>query len=142
MSLTFVLTCVEEPGDILGFYSLSATKLEAEDLPKELKKRIGQYGAIPATLLGRLATAQKYQRNKALRIGETLLIDAMLRTHIAARQVASFGLIVDVLKVEGQDPTGFYRRYGFVECVQAPNRMYLPMKTIEDTLRLAGLVSQ
>lgn len=140
LSLTFVLTCREEPGEILGFYSLSATKLEADDLPEELKKKIGQYGCIPATLLGRLAAATKYQRNRELRIGETLLIDALFRTHLAARSVASFGLIVDVLKTETSDPTGFYRRYGFIECAQTTDRMYLPMKTIEDTLREAGLV--
>ncbi len=139
LSLTFVLTCREEPGEILGFYSLSATKLEADDLSAELKKKIGQYGSIPATLLGRLATATKYQRNKQLRIGEMLLIDAMFRTHLAARQVASFGLIVDVLKTEASDPTGFYRRYGFINCQQSADRMYLPIKTIEDTLREAGI---
>jgi hypothetical protein len=139
LSLTFVLTCREEPGEILGFYSLSATKLEAGDLTAELRREIGQYGCIPATLLGRLATATKYQRNKELRIGELLLLDAMFRTQLAARHVASFGMIVDVFKTEASDPTGFYRRYGFIECVETDDRMYLPMKTIEDTLREAGI---
>ncbi len=139
LSLTFVLTCMEEPGEILGYYSLSATKLVADDLPNDLKRKIGQYGSIPATLLGRLATASKYQRNKELRIGELLLIDAMLRTHIAARNVASFGLIVDVLKSDGVDPTGFYRRYGFIDCTETQHRMYIPMKTIEEILTQAGL---
>jgi hypothetical protein len=140
LSLTFVLTCKEEPGAILGFYSLSATKLEGDDLPPELKKKIGQYGCIPATLLGRLATASKYQRNKELRIGETLLIDAMYRTYLASRNVASFGLIVDVLKTESSDPTGFYKRYGFIDCVSTANRMYLPMKTVMDTLTEGGII--
>ena len=139
LSLTFVLTCKEVPGEILGFYSLSATKLEAGDLPADMKKKIGQYGCIPATLLGQLATSTKYQRNKELRIGETLLIDAMFRTQLAARHVASFGLIVDVLKTETSDPTGFYRRYGFIECVETADRMYLPIKTIEAILHEAGL---
>lgn len=139
LSLTFVLTCMEEPGEILGYYSLSATKLIADDLPSDLKKKIGHYGYVPATLLGRLATATKYQRKKELRVGELLLIDAMFRTHIAARNVASFGLIVDVFKSKDVDPTGFYRRYGFIECVETPNRMYLPTKTIEEILAEAGL---
>jgi hypothetical protein len=141
LSLTFVLTYMEEPGDMLGYYSLSSTKLEADDLPEPLKKRIGQYGAIPATVLGRLATAQKFQRNKELRIGETLLIDAMFRTYRAAQDVASFGLIVDVLKSEAVDPTWFYRKYGFIKCTQTENRMYLPMGTIAGTLKEAGLLA-
>lgn len=140
LSLTFVLTCVEEPGEILGYYSLSATKLDAHDLPDELKRKIGQYGAIPATLLGRLATAQKYQRHTELRVGETLLIDAFFRTHTAARNVASFGLIVDVLKTDGVDPTGFCRKYGFINCIHTANRVYLPMKSVENTLREGGLI--
>lgn len=140
LSLTFVLTCSEQPGTILGYYSLSATKLEAGDLPLELKKKIGQYGVIPATLLGRLATAQAYQRQKDLRIGETLLVDAMYKSYLASRNVASFGLIVDVYKSESIDPTGFYTRYGFIECVQTPNRMYLPTKTIEAILTKSGLI--
>lgn len=140
LSLTFVLTCREKEGDILGFYTLSATKLEADELPETLKKKIGQYGSIPATLLGRLATATEYQRNKQLRIGETLLVDAMLRSHYAARSVASFGMIVDVLKSKNSDPTEFYKRYGFIECKNTENRMYLPMKTIEDVLKSAKLI--
>lgn len=140
LSLTFVLTCREEPGEILGFYSLCATKLAATDLPSDLKKTLGHYGSIPATLLGRLAIATRYQRHKDLRIGETLLIDAMFRTHLAARNVASFGLIADILKTDVSDPTGFYRHYGFIECANTPDRMYLPMKTIEGALREAGLI--
>jgi hypothetical protein len=43
------------------------------------------------------------------------------------------------LKTEASDPTGFYRRYGFINCQQSADRMYLPIKTIEDTLREAGI---
>ncbi|MBY0359004.1 MAG: hypothetical protein K2W82_13460 [Candidatus Obscuribacterales bacterium] len=141
LSLTFVLTYKEEPGDIAGYYTLSATKLAADDLPELLKKKIGKYGAVPATLLGRLATAQKFQRNKKLRVGEILLIDAMLRTHAAAQNVASFGLIIDVLKSENIDPTGFYLKYGFIKCTQTDNRMYLPIGTIEEILKKSGLIT-
>ena len=140
LSLTFVLTYVEEPGEIIGYYSLSSTKLEADNLPERFKKKIGQYGAVPATLLGRLATAQKFQRHQELRVGEKLIVDAMFRTYRASRDVASFGLIVDVLKSDGSDPTGFYSKYGFIECRETENRMYLPMGTIERILMRAGLV--
>lgn len=141
LSLTFVLTYAEEPGDIAGYYSLNATNLEADDLPESLKKKLGKYGVVPATLLGRLATVQKFQGNKDLRVGETLLIDAMLRTQRAALDVASFGLIVDVLKTEKMDPTGFYLKYGFIPCKETANRMYLPMGTISDILKKAGLIA-
>jgi hypothetical protein len=141
LSLTFVLTYAQEPGDIAGYYSLCATKLKADDLPDSLKKRIGHYGAIPATLLGRLATAKKFQRNKEMRIGETLLIDALFRTYRASLDVASFGMIVDILKSDEVDPTGFYTKYGFIECEETANRMYLPIATIKSILMKAELIS-
>lgn len=140
LSVTFVLTCAEEVGQIMGFYSLSATQLRSDDLKPALMKRIGHYGSVPATLLGRLAVAERYQGIKELRIGEKLLIDAMLKTHIAARNVGSFGLIVDVLKSEKGDPTGFYEKYGFVKCQATDGRMYMVMQTLEQILRTAELL--
>ena len=140
LSLTFVLTCREEPGAILGYYTLSSTKLQADDLPDPLKKTLGKYGSIPATLLGRLATAIRYQRNAELRVGEALVIDSMLRFHRASQDVASFGMVVDVLKTETTDPTGFYLRYGFIACTETTNRMYLPKQTITKILTESALI--
>ncbi len=139
LSLTFVLTCTEEPGRIMGYYSLSSARLRSDDLPKDLMKRIGQYGAVPVTLLGRLAVDERFQRNKDLRVGETLLIDAMLKAYRASRSVASFGLIVDVLISEKVDPTNFYGKYGFLPCESTVDKMYLPMKTIEQILKAGDL---
>lgn len=140
LSLTFVLTCEEEIGEIVGYYSLSSAHLRSDDLPPDLMKRLGHYGVIPATLLGRLAVAEKFQQNKDLRVGETLLIDAMVKTYNASRNVASFGMIVDVLVGEKGDPTGFYEKYGFSKCIATTGKMYLPMKTIEEILKAADLV--
>lgn len=138
LSITFVLTYEEEPGEIIGYYSLSATKLRADDLPADLMKKVGHYGFVPATLLGRLAVAEKFQKSK-LRFGELLLTDALLKAHTAAKSVASFGIIVDVLIGEKGDPTGFYKRFGFIECVETRTKMFLPMKTVARILSAAGL---
>lgn len=140
LSLTFVLTCAEEIGEILGYYSICAAHLRSDDLSPELRKKIGHYGAVPATLLGRLAVAEKYQHNNDLHIGEKLLVDAMLKTYTASRSVASFGLIVDVLVGEKGDPTAFYAKYGFINCAASPGKMYLPMKTIEEILKASELI--
>lgn len=123
----------------MGYYSLNSTKLCADDLPPDLVKKLGRYGAVPATLLGRLAVAEKYQRSP-LRVGELLLIDAMRKSHTAAKSVASFGLIVDVLKGEKGDPTGFYKRFGFIECIETRTKLYIPMKTITKIL-ISGEIS-
>lgn len=140
LSLTFVLTSAKEVGEIMGYYSLSSAQMRSDDLAPELMKKIGRYGAVPATLLGRLAVAEKYQGNKDLRIGEKLLIDAMLKTHTAALSVASFGLIVDAQKGEKGDPTGFYEKYGFVKCQATSGRLYMVKQTIDEILRAGELI--
>ena len=139
LSRTFVLTGKENPGKILGFYSLSATKIRLDDLPQSIQKKLGHYGALPATLLGRLAVDAEFQ-GCGLRLGEILLIDAELRSWKASQSVASFALVVDVLVGEKGDPTKFYENYGFIKCVQTDNLLYLPMKTIEQSLKKSGLI--
>ncbi len=140
LSLTFVATCAEDPAQILGYFSLSATNLRADDLPDDIRKKFGQYGVVPATLLGRLAVAENYQRSKDLRLGEFLLIDAMFRTWNAAQSVASFGMLVRILKGDKGDPTPFYDRFGFIRCAQTADSVYLPMKTSEGILQESGLI--
>lgn len=140
LSATFVLTCIEEPTLVLGYYSLSSATLRADDLPATLSKKLGHYGHVPATLLGRLAVHEQYQRLPDLRLGELLLINAMSKCYSASKNVASFGMIVRVLKGEKGDPTAFYEKYGFIRCEETADLMFLPLKTIEQSLRTAGLV--
>lgn len=140
LSVTFVVTCAELPSLILGYYSLSAAALRADDLPEALRKKFGHYGRVPATLLGRLAVHEKHQRLPDLRLGELLLISAMSKTYSTSKEVASFGLIVQVLKGEKGDPAPFYEKYGFIRCEETPDLMFLPLKTIEQTLKQAELI--
>jgi hypothetical protein len=140
LSVTFVLTCSELPGEILGYYSLSSSRLRSDDLDPKLLKKIGHYGSVPATLLGRLAVSESHQGKQTLRVGETLLIDAMYKSYLTSLSVASFGMIVDVLVGERGDPSGFYAKYGFIKCTKTSGKMYLPMRTIEGVLKAAKLV--
>lgn len=142
LSRTFVVTCVERPAEILGYFSLSSTNLRADDLPENVRKKLPRYDVLGATLLGRLAVAEKYQHGAArsLRLGELLLVDAELRTWTAAQSVASYGLVVKAVENEKGDPTSFYEHYGFIRCQHSKSMLYLPMKTIEGTLRQAGLI--
>ncbi len=140
LSATFVLTCVEKPSLVLGYYSLSAAALRADDLPENVRKKFGHYGHVPATLLGRLAVHEQYQRLPDMRLGELLLISAMSKSYSASKNVASFGIIVRVLRGEKGDPTAFYEKYGFFRCEETADLMFLPLKTIEQSLKAAGLV--
>jgi len=121
----YVLVAPEAPGVVLGFYTLSSTVIPLTDFPPEIARRLPRYPNIPATLLGRLAISLAH-RGKGL--GEHLLMDALTVSLRQSLKVASAALVVDA-----KDDTArvFYLRYGFIPLPQTPNRLFLPMKTIE-----------
>jgi hypothetical protein len=142
LNKTFVLTSKERPAEIIGYYTLSPKHIKTADLPIELTGRLPRYNNIGVTLLGRFAIADKYQSatRKDLRLGTLLLNDAKFRAWRASQEIGSFALIVDVLVGEKGDPTAFYLRYDFIQFPNKPNQLYLPMKTIEKSLRTSGLI--
>lgn len=110
---------------IAGYYTLSQFSVNFVRLPDAVAKRLPRYPEVPATLLGRLAVALSF---RGQRLGEFLLFDALKRCLDQSTHIASTGVMVDA-KDEGA--RGFYLQYGFVPVLDAENRMFLPMKTIE-----------
>lgn len=109
-------------------------------MPSKLIKKLA-YKSIGTTLLGKLAVDKRWQRNNCnLRLGEHLLLHAMLSSWKAAQSVASWALVVDILVGEQGDPTEFYLRKGFIPFQDSKARLFLPMHTIESTLRAAQLI--
>jgi hypothetical protein len=139
---TFVLTLKDIPSEIVGYYTLSATRMRVSDLPQDLIKKLPRYDHLGVTLLGRFAIAEKYQHASlpGHGLGKLLINDVKLRSWITSNSVASFALIVDVLVGEKGDPTGFYLKYDFVPFPHEPRKLFLSMATIEKTLRVAGLI--
>ena len=68
----FVLT-EQNDNVVKGYYTLSASSLLLNDLPRSTQKKLPRYPSLPATLIGRLAVDKTVQGQK---IGEQLLIDA------------------------------------------------------------------
>lgn len=128
VSATTVLL-VDDPRRITGYHSLSSTRLDLGELPPLLAKQYPRYAeGIPATLLGRLAVDVSYRGQGW---GEALLINALERSFLATRVVASAFVIVRAIDA---DATRFYARHGFSEFPGDSRRLYLPMKTIEQLL--------
>lgn len=139
----FVLTPKESPETIIGYYSLSSLLVPAGGLPEDIRKKLPNYQAIGTTLLGKLAVAENWQREKCgLRLGEHLLIDAMRSSWISSQHVASYALVVDLVVGEKGDPTCFYTKNGFIHFLDNPAQLFLPMVTIEQTLRSSGLIAE
>ncbi len=114
----------DAPGQIAGYYSLSAASFEKEELPTELARRLPYY-PVPAVVLGRLAVDLAW-RGRGL--GEALLIDAARRVLRASAALAVYAIVVDAKNDRART---FYERYGFRAFASLPNRLFLPLETFE-----------
>jgi predicted GNAT family N-acyltransferase len=124
VAAVFVLT--PDGKTIAGYYTLSQYAVDSTSIPEEIMRALGlpKYKELPATMLGRLARSLAF---KGQRIGELLLTAALKQALDHNRQIASMAVVVDAK----DDPArAFYKRYGFLELPDHPNRLFLPMKTI------------
>lgn len=141
ISRIFVLTLKTSPETIVGYYSLSSLMVPVSGLAENIHKKLPNYKMIGATLLGKLAVAENWQRDKCdLRLGEYLLIGAMHTAWLVAQHVAAYALVVDILVGEKGDPTGFYTKNHFLPFQDNPMRMFLPMTIVERVLRESGVI--
>lgn len=127
-SACFVLVPVVDPGQIAGYYTLSATTVELEKLPVELTKKLPRYPRLPATLLGRLARALVF---KGQGIGDLLMVDALKRSYDNSSVIGSVAVVVDP---KDDHAVKFYGTFGFQPL--DGQKMFLPMKAIPEWLGL------
>ena len=111
---------------IAGYYTLSQYAIEAGELPPELVQQLHlpRYDKLPATLLGRLARSKQF---KGHGLGELLLMGALQKALAHSRNIASVAVVVDAIDGNAH---AFYRRYGFIDIPDHPNRLFIPMKTV------------
>jgi predicted N-acetyltransferase YhbS len=127
-SACFVLVPVADPGQIAGYYTLSATSIELEKLPFELTKKLPRYPRLPATLLGRLARALAF---KGQGIGDLLMVDALNRSYENSSVIGSVAVVVDP---KNAPAAKFYGPFGFQPL--DGHKMFLPMKAVPEWLGL------
>lgn len=119
----FVLT--EPPASrVLGYYTLSASLIDAGELPEPLAKRLPRYPQLPVTLLGRLAVDQGMKGRGA---GEFLLMDALRRSLVAAADIAAMAVVVDA---KDEAAEAFYRHFDFLPLQHQPRRLFLSMTIV------------
>jgi predicted GNAT family N-acyltransferase len=119
----FVLTPDGET--VAGFCTLSQYAVDLARLPREIASKLPKYPEVPATLLGRLALSEGFRGQK---LGEFVLLDALHRSWVQSEQVASRAVIVDA---KDQSARHFYEHFDFLALPSTPNRLFLPMRTIE-----------
>jgi predicted GNAT family N-acyltransferase len=111
---------------VAGFYTLSQYSVDAGALPAEAIRKLPKYPLIPATLLGRLAVSESF---RGQRLGEFLLVDALHRSLLHSKQVASAAIIVDA---KDDRAKSFYEHFGFIPFPGIGNRLFLLMRTLEE----------
>lgn len=119
----FVATIADAPEQVIGYYSLNAGSLVANDLPESFRRRLPRY-PIPMVLLGRLAVAKSHQ---GMRLGSILLADALQRVAQASQVMAVYAVVVDALNDQA---AAFYRQFGFIALPSQPLKLFLPMETV------------
>lgn len=121
---------IEPPShDVLGFYTLSNTSVQAAELPAAFVKKLPRYPVLPATLLGRLAVDTK---GRGRGLGTELLLDALRRC--LRSETASLAVVVDA---KDNAAISFYERHEFLRLTDQPNRLFMPMVEIEKLFEAA-----
>src|SRR5688572_13157237 len=123
-SACFVIVPLADPGQIAGFYTLSATTIELEKLPPEFTKKLPRYPRLPATLLGRLARALEF---KGQGVGDLLIVDALKRAYENSSVIGAVAVVVDPKDAHAAK---FYSAFGFQTL--DGQKMFLPMKAIPE----------
>ena len=116
----FIASPIDFEETIMGYYTLSAGSIGADDLPLEHKRRLPNY-PVPVALLGRLAVDKQYQGQ---RLGSILLADAVQRVDQASEVLAVYAIVVEALNSSVAE---FYQAFGFIPFANQPLKLFLPM---------------
>lgn len=121
------VACPAGTRTVVGFYSLAAGSVSIDSLPERDRRRLPRH-PVPTALIGRLAVDQRHQRQG---LGDLLVADALRRIESVSRAMG-----IHAAEVEAIDATArtFYRRFGFLELLDDPNHLYLPIATVRRSL--------
>jgi GNAT superfamily N-acetyltransferase len=117
----FVLSAVNDPGRVLGTYTLCAMSIAQGEVPEAARKHVPRYPLVSSTLIGRLAVTRDQQGRG---FGSVLVADALRRAFESADTVGSSMVIVYALD---EAAAAFYAAHGFVRLPDSL-RLVLPMR--------------
>lgn len=128
ISRTFVLVeeNAAEPKSILGFFSINICQIKSESLAPQQAKKLPR--DVSGVRLGRQAVSKLCQRQG---LGKILLAAAMEKFMEIFNTAGGIGLFVDA---KDEQARRYYEQFGFVPLPSNPLELFLPEKTIRDSL--------
>jgi len=130
-----VYVMTDPTGTVVGFHALNAHSIDYADLPSPFARTRPSHGSIPAAFISMMGRDSRFRGSK---LGEDLLVDALLRIERLAATIGITVVILDVLdcgdprKVANRLP--LYQSFGFEPLASSPLRLFLPIKNIRATL--------
>lgn len=130
---TRTFLAVSEDDRVLGYYALRAYQLDRDDVAAAYGAGDARY-PMPAVLLARLGVDRQVQGQA---IGRHLLADALRRIASTSTNV---GIEVIVTHAYDQQAATFYARNGFTSFVTKPLYLFMPMKTLVNTVKATNTI--
>ena len=122
-SVCFILE--KEFGQILGYYTLSASSIHTENLDAQIRNVLAaKYQQIPAILIGRFAIDQQFQNQG---FGKLLLMDALKRCTKQAEQIGACAVFIEPKDLSAQN---FYLKFGF-QTLPHQTKLFIPIQTLQ-----------
>ena len=124
---TFVAVPESGSTQVLGYYSISPAEVTFENVPPELTRKLGRY-PVPVFRLARLAVDMPLQGQG---LGGELLLSAGKRAVDVAVLAGGVALVIDA---KDSQAASWYQRFGAVELLDDPLRLFLPLETVSRAL--------
>ena len=119
---------------ILGYHSINAYGLAADDLGALVPKAAPSHGMVPAVYLSMIAV-DRTQQGRGL--GGILLDHAKRKALGVADSLGAWAIVLDVIEEGGaeaiQARIAWYAKYGFIPFPSVPTKMFVPMATVRAT---------
>lgn len=107
----------------VGFYTILPAEARKTDLPKKVGRGI-PYDSIPGWRIGRLAVDKTRQGE---RIGEQLLVHALLK---ALQASETFGGRMVIVDAKDESAAAFYCKYGFSPVQDSPKTLAIKLSAV------------
>jgi GNAT superfamily N-acetyltransferase len=122
-----ILSDEVHPNAIIGYFSLSASAIQPQELPAEIVKKYPLSIPVPCWLIGKLAVDRKFQRKG---FGEILLLEALKKITGYSKEAGGYCVVVDA---KNEKVKSFYTRYGFKAFLDEGLKLFLPLASIITT---------